>query len=231
MSRYKDSSGYILHIRDFKNNSAIIEFFGQENGLIHVIAKGIKKNKSNKIFLQKFNLIKIQFFGKSQLKTLVSIDEITNHNIDRLVAKTAAMYLNELLKYSLSENHPDMELFSCYQKCLSDLESGRITPVLRNFELAILKYNGYELNVDEYLNDEEWLMFNDVVGLTCTQNRQKRLCKVIDMKRFLSGKQLDKCTQKRINQFMVTAIDMCFSYRKIYARELLKSLTKSTINR
>ena len=67
MSFYTETSGYVIHQRSYKDSSLIIEFFSQDFGKIQLIAKGIKKNKHLKSQLQYFNLVKIQFYGKSQL--------------------------------------------------------------------------------------------------------------------------------------------------------------------
>jgi len=228
MSRYKQTTGYIIHIRDFSNTSLIIEFYSKDYGLIHIIAKGIKKNKKLKPQIQLFCLIKLQFFGTSSLKTLSQLDQLNAFQFDQLITKTAGFYLNELLRYSLSENHRDDELFQGYQSALNQLGEGKLSTILRGFEKCILKYNGHELNVGGFKNQADWLTINDTSGIYCTTRSAEKLCTVEDLSKFIKGDRLEKSSQKRINQFMQQAINSSLSYRKIYSRDLLKSITAQT---
>ena len=45
MARYTETIGFIIHQRNYQDSSLILEVFSQENGLINILAKGIKKNK------------------------------------------------------------------------------------------------------------------------------------------------------------------------------------------
>ena len=98
MNKYNETIGYIIHTRAFKNSSLIIEFFSKDYGLIHFVAKGIKKNKHLKSQLHYFSLLKVQFTGKSSLKTLCAINVIEEVSFANIIHKTAALYLNELLQ-------------------------------------------------------------------------------------------------------------------------------------
>ncbi|VAW32871.1 hypothetical protein MNBD_GAMMA01-459 [hydrothermal vent metagenome] len=229
MSRYKETTGYLIHQRNYKDNSLIIEFFSQDYGRINLIAKGIKKNKLIKSQLQYFSLLKIQYFGKSQLKTIAAINILNIIKPKNLIAKTAGLYLNELLHYSLIENDSANELFDCYQYVLSHLGKQKLAPLLRCFEKTVLKHNGFELNVSSLKQENDWLTITEHQGLITTTKDTEKLCQVGDLKKFISMKkqdeQLDRHTQKRINKFMLQAINMNFAYRKIYARELLQDIT------
>lgn len=226
MSRYKETTGYLVHQRNFLDSSLIVEFFSQDFGMMHIIAKGIKKNKNLKPQLQPFSLLKLQYFGKAQLKTMSACNIITSLQLDELILKTAGLYLNELLRYSLIENEPAVELFSCYEQTMAKLGKQRLTPLLRNFEKQILKHNGFELNVSGFEDEKEWLTINETKGLTLAKNKAQMLCQVKDLQSFINLEILDIITQRRINKFMLCAIDMNFSFRKIYSRDLLKEIFK-----
>ena len=225
MARYKETTGYIIHQRAFKDTSLILEFFSKELGLIHIIAKGIQKNKLLKQQLHYFSLVKVQYFGQSQLKTLSNIETIELLNFKELLHQTTGLYLNELLRYSLIECDQDFELFSCYQKTLKKIGHFRLTTLLRRFEKEILKYNGFELDVSSFFNDSDWLSLSETHGLYVNNKENQGLCQVADLRCFLSHKKMDKISEKRINKFMLIAIDLSLSHKKIYSRELLKSIT------
>lgn len=225
MSFYTETTGYIVHQRNFKDSSLIIEFFSQDYGLIHLIAKGIKKNKQLKSQIQYFSLLKIQFFGKSQLKTVAAINVIKSLDIAGLINKTAGLYLNELIHLSLIENEQSDAVFLCYEDVLSQLGKQRLTPLLRQFELAILKQNGFELDSSLFNQAEQWLGVDHINGLVIADHNNQKICTVDDVHMFLNGVVLDSQAQKRINKMMIKVIDLSVSHKRIYSRELLKGLT------
>jgi DNA repair protein RecO (recombination protein O) len=226
MSFYREATGYLIHQRNFKDSSLIIEFFSKEYGMLPLIAKGIKKNKLVKSQLQFFHLLKIQFYGKSQLKTVVSVNSLQAINLERLIDKTAGFYLNELVHYSLVENEVAEPLIQCYAHVLEKLGHQKLTPLLRMFEKHILKINGFELNVDSFIHKDMWLGVDDNMGLNKAINASQKLCKVEDLNKFINNEKLDRDAQQRINKVMMKLIDMSVSFKRLYSRELLISLTK-----
>lgn len=229
MARYTEITGYIIHQRNYQDSSVILEVFSHKYGLINILAKGIKKNKKLKHQLNYFSLLKIQYFGQSQLKTLSNIEQLEQILYSELLHQTSALYLNELLRYSLIENEPASALFMCYQITLKKISQFRLTTVLRNFEKNILKHNGFELDVSSFTKDSDWLNLSETHGLHIINNEKHALCQVEDLKRFLKEETLDRSCEKRINNLMHKAIDLCFSYKKIYSRELLKSIFKEAL--
>ena len=225
MSRYKETTGYIIHQRAFKDSSLILEFFCQDNGKMQLIAKGIKKNKKLRSQVQYFSLIKVQYFGKSQLKTVSALNIINQISHKNLIEKTAGLYLNELLHHSLVENDSADNIYQCYQYVISQLGKEKLTPLLRLFEKNLLKYNGFELNIESYEAPEIWLTIKDDFGLMAATNGSEKLCQVSDLKNYLVGNKLDRQSQKRVNKLMYNAINMSLNHRKLYARELLKFVT------
>ncbi|MFK8011026.1 MAG: DNA repair protein RecO [Marinicellaceae bacterium] len=226
---YHETVGYIIHQRDFRNSSIIIEFFSQDFGLLHILAKGIKKNKQLKTQLHYFSLLKIQFFGKSNLKTLTSINLLKQTNYKNIIHKTAGLYFNELLHFSLLEQDKAESLFLNYQKNLLNIGHDKLSPVLRSFEKEILKYNGFELSHDSSIEDDCWLGFDQHMTLSKVNIQSKRLCMNSDLKQFLMGKINNIDTHKRINNLMQHAINLSINHKRLVSREMLKALTSDKI--
>ncbi len=227
MGLYKETKGYIIHSRAYKDSSLLLELFSCNYGMMHFIAKGIKKNKKFKSQLGYFNLVKIQYYGKSNLKTISSINILESINLSSLVDKTVALYLNELLHYSLAENEKAESLYHCYQHSIKNIGKQKLTPLLRKFEEEILKYNGFELSYSHFDNVDDWLFVSKQDGLIVAKGHQDKICQVADLKQYMLGGQLSKDGRKRINKLMQGLIDLSLSYRKIYSRDLLKSLFHS----
>lgn len=229
MNFYKETTGYIIHQRDFKNNSLILEFFSYDHGMIHVVAKGIKNNKRLKSQLHYFSPIKIQYYGKSSLKSLSSINLLTLTTFDNIIEKTAGLYLNELLHYSLIEFEKADVLYKCYENSLSRLGHNKLTKILRDFERELLKHNGFEISINASTKDECWLGIHEQMITEVNEKDANKLCKSRDLNSFLLGRELSKQSQKRFNKFMLHAINMSLNNKNIISRELLIGLTTDKI--
>ncbi len=225
MSKYTETTGYVIHQRNYQDSSLLIEFFSRDFGKVQLIAKGIKKNKRLKPQLQYFNLLKVQYFGKSQLKTLSSINILNQNSSKGILEKTAGLYLNELIHYSLAENSDS--LFDCYQSVLSRLGKEKLTILLRTFEKELLKYCGFEMSVSSFNNGSTWLCVDELKGLVETNINSQKVCTVEDLSFFLENKELNNVSQRRINQLMKKMIDLSMNFRRIHSRELLITLTRN----
>ncbi len=224
MAKYKETSGYIIHTRAFKNSSLIVEFFSQDFGMMHLVAKGIKTNKHLKSQLQFFNLTNVQFYGKSSLKTIVSLNVLENFTLTNLVNKVSAMYLNELIHLSLLEGEPAKSLFESYKDSLQMIGETKLSTLLRYFEFQLLKHNGFELSVDNFQNRDDWLTITQDHGLVTTTKKSLKLCLVSDLANFISGNKLSKKELKSVNKLLLAAINMSLSHKKIYSRDMLQTL-------
>ena len=225
MSLYTETTGYIIHQRNYQDSSLLIEFFSRDFGKVQLLAKGIKKNKLLKSQLQYFNLLKVQYFGKAQLKTLSSLNILNQYNKNGILEKTAGLYLNELIHYSLAEKSD--ALFQCYSMVLNKLGQEKLTTLLRKFEQELLKYCGFELSVESFSNSRLWLCVDNVKGLVETNINSQKICTVEDLTLFIESKKLNRMSQQRINELMKKMINLSVNYRKIYARELLINLTRN----
>jgi len=145
----ENEPAYLMHQRPFSESSQIINLFSRHFGRVDVIAKGSKRPKSKfKSFLQPFLPILVSWSGRSQLKTLRSIDlNIKQKTTLPNTQLMSAFYLNELILSLLSTTDPYSELFDCYALTidkLSDIDSSEA--VLRIFEINLLSQIGYAIN-------------------------------------------------------------------------------------
>jgi len=145
----ENEPAYLMHQRPFSESSQIINLFSRHFGRVDVIAKGSKRPKSKfKSFLQPFLPILVSWSGRSQLKTLRSIDlNIKQKTTLPNKQLMSAFYLNELILSLLTTTDPYPELFDCYALTidkLSDIDSSEA--VLRTFEINLLSQIGYAIN-------------------------------------------------------------------------------------
>ncbi len=150
MTEQQLTSAYILHTRPFKETSLLVEAFTEIEGRVSLIAKGARSSskKSNKrALLQPFQPLKLNWLGRSNLKTLKQLDSNGLPYKLNGINNLCGLYLNELLLKLLIQWDPHPELYKAYQKALKWLEETDSPQlVLREFELYLLDELGYAID-------------------------------------------------------------------------------------
>lgn len=138
---------FILHIRPFKETSAIIDFFSRNHGRVSAVANGLKRKKSKfRGIAHPFTPVLATFNDKNSLFTLNALEQ--NGRVVNLpgIKLLSGLYINELLIKLLPQAYSYPELFDDYALLIGSLESkDTIESVLRLFEKKLIKAIGYEL--------------------------------------------------------------------------------------
>lgn len=139
----------ILQHRPYRESSLLLEVFTRDFGIVSVLAKGVRKEKSKMAgLLQPFTLLNLSYLDRNELKTLIQAEYLGNYALQRL-ALYCGFYVNELVQKFLHKHDPYPELFEYYQRCLHGLAQGRaIEQTLRYFELDLLTEAGYGGRLD-----------------------------------------------------------------------------------
>ncbi|PPD31384.1 MAG: DNA repair protein RecO [Methylomonas sp.] len=164
---------FILQHRPYRETSLLLEVFTRDYGIIPVLAKGVRKEKSRLAgVLLPFTLLRISYLDKNELKTLTEAEFVCNFPLQRL-GLYCGFYVNELLQVFLHKHDPHSELFQCYQACLADLHANQaIEQTLRYFELSVLEESGYgaEIDVEQDSKVSERYDFFPGLGLVVASN-------------------------------------------------------------
>ena len=160
----KLEQAYILHSRNYRDTSLILDLFTRDAGRYSVISKGVRSRKSKiKSRLQPFSPLLIAAIGGGELKTSTAID--FPRKPYGLIGKglMLGLYINELLYRLLDRFEPITGLYQGYEDLLSELvffrramsgrqqsinESGGEVTAVRRFELCLLQELGYGINFD-----------------------------------------------------------------------------------
>jgi DNA repair protein RecO (recombination protein O) len=143
--------GFVLHRRDYRNTSLLIELFTADEGRLACVAKGAKSAPRGRsalaALLQPFQPLWLGWVGRGEVKTLTRAEAAAPSIA--LVAERlyCGFYLNELLIRLLDRQDPHEALFVFYQQALADLASEPLDAVLRRFELRLLEELGYALDL------------------------------------------------------------------------------------
>lgn len=145
MQRVELQPAVVLHSRQYRETSLLVDCFTRDYGRLSLIARGARKGKNAQIrLLQPFQAIALSFQGKSSLKTLLSVELVSLSKPLEGKRLYCGYYLNELLLRLLPEQDAHSDIFEDYLSALSGLRS--VTSVeffIRRFEWQLLNHLGY----------------------------------------------------------------------------------------
>lgn len=154
---------YILHRRDYKESSLILEVFSREHGRINLIAKGAKRNKKQQgIKHNLYQKYQMSWVARSELGTLTDIELLSLSNSLKPEVMMTGFYMNELMLRLLHKHESHPELFDSYDMTINQLLNDMPEQiVLRYYEKTLLQSLGYgvildhEVETGEALNPEK----------------------------------------------------------------------------
>ncbi|RDH92637.1 MAG: DNA repair protein RecO [endosymbiont of Seepiophila jonesi] len=148
---------FVIHRRNYRNSSLLLELFTPQDGRFSAIAKGVKSGRSSRsALLQPFRPLLVGVSGRGEIKTLRQAE--AEGKVYTLARKAlyCGFYLNELLMRLLERNDPHPTLFLHYINALQALsESPSLEDTLRSFEVSLLRETGYELLLDHEAENGE----------------------------------------------------------------------------
>jgi DNA repair protein RecO (recombination protein O) len=148
--------GYVLHRREYRDSSLILEVLSRDHGRVALVARGARRPKARlNGLLQLFTPLLVGWSGRGELATLTGAEP---NGASTLRGRTlvSGFYLNELLMKLLTRHDPHPGLFTAYERVLRELaECGppvegdfREQRALRLFEKTLLREIGYGLVLD-----------------------------------------------------------------------------------
>ena len=204
----------LLHSRNYSETCLICELFTRKHGRVSVIAKGArsKKNKFQNIAAPNI-LASVNYSGKSELKTLVSWEEITHFSILGKNLKIL-LYLNELIFKLLEKENKQDRIFESlidFYKVLVSGDAKNIEIALREFEYFLICELGYGFNLlyddnGKKIVREKTYYFHPAQGFS--EKPLNNFLKVsgIDIIDFTNGKITSSSARSKIRKIMQLAI-------------------------
>ena len=150
MNRVDGEMCFVLHIRPYRDTSALVNLFSPNYGRFTCVAKGLrgggKSRQTWRAALQAFNLVAASWQGRGELKSLLDVQSQHSYHLQGR-ALFCGLYINELLERLLHQHDPQTNIFLLYTQCLGQLHSGaQLEESLRRFEFGLLEELGYGLN-------------------------------------------------------------------------------------
>ncbi|CAA0080548.1 DNA repair protein RecO [Zhongshania aliphaticivorans] len=150
MNRVDGAPCFVLHLRPYRDTSALVDLFSLEHGRFTCVAKGLRGSGRSRqhwrAALQVFNLVSASWQGRNELKSLLDVQQQQSYSLKGR-ALFCGFYINELLERLLYPLDPHSEVFLNYTHCISQLAIGAdLEPTLRRFEFGLLESLGYGIN-------------------------------------------------------------------------------------
>ena len=143
---------FVLHTRPYQETSILVDLFTRSYGRLNAIAKGAKRPKSPlRSVLTPASKLSVSLSGKSELKTLSSVEIIDHFQLNNGVSFNSIIYVNELIIKATEKEDPHAVIFDDYEILLKKLshQSDQVDMEqnLRNFELNLLQEMGYGIDL------------------------------------------------------------------------------------
>ncbi|GAA5168233.1 DNA repair protein RecO [Viridibacterium curvum] len=148
--RIDEASAFVLHTYPWRETSLIVETFARDHGRLPLVAKGARRPASQlRGVLMAFQPLAVSWTGKADLKTLTAASWLGGQALLAGRELLCGYYLNELLIRLLPREDAHPVLFDHYAQTIAALAANAPTePLLRSFELALLRELGYGLTLD-----------------------------------------------------------------------------------
>ena len=141
---------FVLHQRPYRDSSQLLECMTAAHGRMGLVARGSRRaGRGQRALLQPFAPLKLSWVRRGDLGRLTNVEaEGLSHALEgqRLLA---GFYVNELLLRLTARGDPNSDIFSCYSRCLAQLDGAQgVARTLRIFELELLGALGYGVGLD-----------------------------------------------------------------------------------
>jgi len=155
--RVESQPAYVLHTREYRDSSLIVELLSLQYGRLSAVAKGVRNNnkssRARRSAIAPFAPLLVSWTGKGELKTLIQVEGIALRIPLQAKALFSGMYVNELICRLLHYSDPQPEIHVLYEWVLLSLASSTALEVtLRRFELRLLEILGYGLDYSRDVN-------------------------------------------------------------------------------
>ena len=141
---------WVLHARDYRESSRIVDLYTRDHGRIAVVARGARGPKSRtRGILQLFHPVLVSWVSRGELGTLTGVEAAGPAMTPARGNDMSGFYLNELLLRLVRVHDPNPGLFADYGTAIATLATeGPPAPALRLFEKRLLESLGYGVAFD-----------------------------------------------------------------------------------
>ncbi len=148
--RVDQQPAWLLHHRPFRDSSSILDVFSRDHGRVALVSRGSRSAKSKlRGILRPFLPLNLTWVIRTDLGTLTGAEMQGSPISLTGDALLSGYYVNELMLHMLHKHDPQSDIFAIYTKTIESLAGiSEVAPVLRKFEIELLRMLGYALDLD-----------------------------------------------------------------------------------
>ena len=217
---------FVLHSREYRDTSRILDVFTQRHGRLTLFARGARGPKSKLAsLLMPFRPLLVSWSGKGDAAQLTGA-ELHGESITLPARQVlSGFYLNELIIKLTTRHDPQARLFDDYTDALRRLAADTAAePVLRVFEKRLLASLGYGLEFD--VTERTYYQFRVDSGI-CevredTPGAYSGRCLLALQEETLSDPESLDVARRLLRQ----ALDHCLEGRELRTRTVARSMVR-----
>jgi DNA repair protein RecO (recombination protein O) len=218
--------GYVLHSREYRDTSRILEVFTQRHGRLTLFARGARGPKSKLAsLLMPFRALLLSWSGRGDAAQLTSAEPHVENTPLPSRQVMSGFYLNELIMTLITRHDPQPALFDDYAEALRRLASDATPePVLRIFEKRLLVHLGY--GVEFAVQAGTYYRFHVGEGLSEVREDAPgaysgRCLLALQAEDLRDGETLDAA-----RRLLRQALDHCLEGRELRTRTVARSMAR-----
>lgn len=148
--RVDQQPSFVLHTHPWRETSLIVEVFSRDYGRMALVAKGARRPMSAmRGLIMAFQPLLLDWSGGGEVKTLVRGEWQGGQPLLMGRGLMCGYYLNELMVKLTAREDPHPNVFLEYAEAIDALaRNASPAPILRRFELALLRELGYGVGLD-----------------------------------------------------------------------------------
>jgi DNA repair protein RecO (recombination protein O) len=221
---------FVLHHREYRDTSRILDVFTGRHGRITLFARGARGPKSKLAsLLMPFRPLLVSWSGRGDAAQLTGAE--VNGEAMTLPARQvlSAFYLNELIINLTTRHDPQPQLFDDYARTLRRLcIESQPEPALRVFEKRLLESIGYALEFD--VTPELHYQYRPAEGLYAVRE---------DAPGAYAGRSLLALREESLDdaqsldvarRVLRQALDHCLEGRELRTRTVARSMARRGLN-
>lgn len=145
--RVSAQPAWILHRREYRDSSLILDLLTAEHGCISLVARGGRKARESGL-LQPFRPLRIDFFKRSELGTLGRFEADGAAPLLSGMRLWCGFYINELSLRLLARDDEVPQALPLYREIMQRLPQQLPASLLRHYEYQLLVLCGYALDAE-----------------------------------------------------------------------------------
>lgn len=233
------TEGIVIKSFNYRETSKIVEIFTKYEGLISLVAKGVRKNKKTLGVLEPLNIVFVSYYKKntqnlyllSKIETIKSFHKLTN-NYNKLLT---SLLILDLIHQTQPFAEPNENLFELTTKTLEKLKQENSNPflILTYFIINLLKDLGIDFieKTNKLHNSSNYIYLNlingDISALPFQNNFARIKRETVDLIKKINHLELDELNQ--IDNFEINVYEMLTFFEKYLSFHLDKKILLHTI--